>query len=360
MTDSYKINDFGCWKIPSGEGAIYLEGIPDEEERDSNRKRTAELRKMWQPSENALCVYRQLKYLEGNKIVIQLWDDLMILLPDEGPLPFSCELIKVFTKNIKECDRDFTQLFVEFKNPIAIEKGNIGDNTIFETMFFPKSGTYTYNCSLFAWVTEDFEPIVQSICTFITDNENQIITNLDFESVSVYQFLQTEYKRESITSNFVFQFLFRSFYRLDNAGLTPEFKTEFFKLLEELRNSKFFDMWSVDNRLANIKDKQGRTPIQFSFITKMFNTIENDFPIYDTELAKMFGFKRPNYLKSREVRLEEYDYQYSKIYSVYKRILGNNLLSSTLKLFESKFSKADISKTKMLDFIFWQAGKLKH
>jgi hypothetical protein len=33
----------------------------------------------------------------------------------------------------------------------------------------------------------------------------------------------------------VFQFTFRSFYRLDNAGLTPEFKSKYFALLEESR-----------------------------------------------------------------------------------------------------------------------------
>jgi len=156
MTDKNKIKDFRHWAIPSGDGVLYLEGVPTEEERASNRQRTAERRKVWQPSQTALSVCRQLKFLEGNQVIIQLWDDLMEMLPDEGPLPFSCELIKVFTKNINEGDRDFTQLFVEFKNPKTIDNGNFGDNPIFESMINPKSGTYTYNCSLFAWVTEDY------------------------------------------------------------------------------------------------------------------------------------------------------------------------------------------------------------
>jgi hypothetical protein len=359
MTDNNIIKGFNHWRIPSGEGVLYLEGEPTEQERVKNRQQTAEYRKVWQPNQTALTVYSQLKFLEGNQVTIQLWDDLMVMLPEEGPLPFSCKLLKVFKKNIKEGDRGFNQLFIEFKNPKTIHNGNLGGNPIIESMFNPKSGTYTYNCSLFSSVTEDLEPLVKDICTFIADNEQQIIANLDFESVSVYQFLQKEFEKGDITSNYVFQFLFRSFYRLDNAGLTKEFKTEFFKILDDLRFEKELNIWAVDDRLANIKDRQGRTPIQFSFITKMLNTIDHNFPIYDAEVAKMFEFKRPDYSKVRDERLAEYDYQHSKVYSTYQLILNNDLLSSSLKLFWTKFPNAKISQTKMLDFIFWQAGKLK-
>jgi hypothetical protein len=359
MTENNKIEGFHYWRIPSGEGVLYLEGAPTEEERMKNIQRTAEFRKVWQPSQTALSVYKQLKFLEGNQVIIQLWDDLMEMLPDEGPLPFSCNLLKVFTKNTKEEDRDFTQLFVEFENPKAIHNGNFGGNPIFESMINPKSGTYIYNCSLLAWMKEDLESEVKNICKFIVDKEQQIITNLDLESVFVYQFLQSEFKKGNITTNYVFQFLFRSFYRLDSAGLTKEFKAEFFKILEDLRVAKEPNFRAVDDRLAKIKDRQGRTPIQFSFITKMLNTIDDNFPIYDSEVSSMFEFKRPGYSKLRDERLVEYDYQHSKLYSSYQLILKNHLLDSSLKLFMAKFPNVKISQTKMLDFIFWQAGKLK-
>lgn len=141
----------GCWswKIPSGEGVVYIEGVPTEEERTENLKRTAERRKIWQPGEDAINTYKQLKLLEGKNITIQIWEDVMEMCPDDGPSPFSCELVKVFTENIKEEDRDFLQLFVEFRNPQIIETYNDRDNPIYERLFNSETGTYIFNCSSF-------------------------------------------------------------------------------------------------------------------------------------------------------------------------------------------------------------------
>ena len=140
--------------------------------------------------------------------------------------------------------------------------------------------------------------------------------------------------------------------------MTDEFKIEYFKILEELRNSKEIGIWPIDARLENIRDKQDRKSIQFSFITKLLNTIDNNISIYDAEIAKLFGFKRPSHSKSRGDRLEEYDYQHLKMYLVYEYIIANKLLYSIFEVFDKKFPKTNISQTKKLDFICWQAGKL--
>ena len=54
--------------------------------------------------------------------------------------------------------------------------------------------------------------------------ENVSAYRVGRESVDVYLFLCDEFARGPVTQNYLFQFVYCSFYRLDNAGLTPEFK----------------------------------------------------------------------------------------------------------------------------------------
>lgn len=154
MKDKSSIEGFYQWKIPSEDDTIYFEGMPTAEDLRRDKERAEARRREWQPSETALLILRELKYLEGKSIIIELWDNFMTMLPDEGPPPFSCDLIEVFTEDVQDGDRAFTQLFVVFKNPVVIENGNQGGHPIYESCFDPASGTYTYNCESFYRVSE--------------------------------------------------------------------------------------------------------------------------------------------------------------------------------------------------------------
>ena len=153
MTNNNKILGFGEWIIPSGEGVIYMEGAPSNEERVLNRKRTAIRRKNWNPSEKALEIFRQLVLLQGSWVEIQLWNEFMLWDEDEGANPFECNLMNVYVKTINQKDRDFLQLFVEFEHYKINDIGYLGGSPIYEGNFDPKTGTYTYNCSTFYSVT---------------------------------------------------------------------------------------------------------------------------------------------------------------------------------------------------------------
>ena len=153
MTDNKEITGFGAWIIPSGEGVIYMEGIPTDAERELNRKRTVKNRKNWNPSQEALEIFRELVMLQGSWVKIQLWDQLMLWDKDEGQNPFECNLEKVYVKSIKEKDRDFLQMFVEFRYYKIDDRGFLGGSPIYESNFDPKTEMFTYNCSTFYSVT---------------------------------------------------------------------------------------------------------------------------------------------------------------------------------------------------------------
>jgi hypothetical protein len=106
----------------------------------------------------------------------------------------------------------------------------------------------------------------------IEGNADSIVREIGREAVDVYGFLADEFARGSVVGNYVFQFTYRSFYRLDNAGLTPEFKSKYFALLEESRNVREIDLRRLVEELYAIPNRKGQRSLQFSFVTKLANT----------------------------------------------------------------------------------------
>ena len=199
---------------------------------------------------------------------------------------------------------------------------------------------------------------ILKITQWIDDNSKSIIANIDQESIDVYNFIKDEYSATNVVDNLLFQFVFRSFYRLDNAGLTPEFKKEYFAIMQEYRNEAELDFKDVLSRLYAFPNRRGYNTVQFSFVTKLFNTIDGSIPIYDSEVAKMFSMTRP-YNKEFEVKLTKYLIQLDRIKEGYRYIRDNDLLKDAIFLFDEVFTKHNLSDMKRLDFIFWSAGKVK-
>lgn len=199
---------------------------------------------------------------------------------------------------------------------------------------------------------------LSTITTWIESNAHTILKGLD-ESIAVYNFLQTRFQqKEDVTKDLLFQFVFRSFYRLDNAGLGDPFKTRYFELMQEFRDPSSFDFASVLCPLYHIKTLRDKKSFQFSFATKMLSTIDPKRPVYDQEVAKMFGY-RPLPGGAFEDKLKIYLDRYRHIEDSYSQILSDKLLPGTFSAFDKKFHQHGLSDVKRLDFIFWAAGKVK-
>ncbi len=192
----------------------------------------------------------------------------------------------------------------------------------------------------------------------INANAQVIVDNIPVESPSVYVYLKEQFDQSNVKDNYVFQFLYRSFYRLDNAGLTPEFKTEYFRIMENNRNAATFDVRSILDELYYLPNRKGQNTIQFSFVTKMLNTINDNYPIYDNEVKKVVGFKSPSNTRRMEDRIDEYLNQITYINTVYSTILSRSNDFSALDLFDHRFQNVQMSQIKKLDFIMWSAGKI--
>lgn len=202
------------------------------------------------------------------------------------------------------------------------------------------------------------QPEFRECIEFIENNSVAIIANIQHESIDVYEYIQEQFESSNVVDNHLFQFVYRSFYRIDNAGLTTEFKKEYFKILEATRGDKDVCFQDVVRRLYEIPNTKQQNTVQFSFVTKMLHTINNENPIYDSEIARIFNFKTisvPDYSK----KIDIYSHRYDLIKSIYYKIINNHLLENIHLEFDSKFGHNNLKSMKKLDFIFWSAGKVK-
>ena len=196
------------------------------------------------------------------------------------------------------------------------------------------------------------------ITTFIEGNAQQIINNIDAESIELYIKLKSEFEKPDVSENYIFQTVFRAFYGLDNVGFNEDFKSKYFNLLKNYRNQDTFDVEKVFIDLHIIKNFKDKDSIIFSFASKLMCTVDDSLPIYDKEVCDVFSFTEPvddDFAMVIDILLD----QYEGIQNLFKEIIDWNLLPITFRLFDEKFKGNNLSLTKKLDFIFWSLGKLK-
>ncbi len=201
---------------------------------------------------------------------------------------------------------------------------------------------------------------LDDVTQLLMDFEPDIPDFLTKEQFEVYKFLQRNCKNsKNLTSDHVFQFVFRSFYRLDNAGLGDEFKDAFFLLFEEQRkNCESPDVSKIVRSLHTVKTARGKHSFQFSFATKMVATIDPEKPIYDSLVAELFGFNPGYFIRDDEKRITRFMRFYDELERVTRESSENRRLTTFMaRMCERVHGLRDVPPTKQLDFVFWAAGK---
>jgi hypothetical protein len=185
------------------------------------------------------------------------------------------------------------------------------------------------------------------------------VASLARHAVPVWVFLDQRFRSTpDIQSDFLFQFLFRSYYRLDNAGLDDPFKDAYFKLLQSHREERPPDLRRICQELADTSTEKGTKTLHFSFATKLAGTIAPEQPIYDSFVAYLFRFRRPDHLKDPDKRL-------NKLLEFYECLRDTSRWLPQQKGFDkvdAAFARGnpgweDVPPMKRVDLILWATGK---
>jgi hypothetical protein len=119
----------------------------------------------------------------------------------------------------------------------------------------------------------------------------------------------------------------------------------------------------IAERLDKFPTLQNSSSFQFSFITKLLNTINVDSPIWDSEVRLVFNFPNIPYVKKKskltlDEKLDLAIYQLYYLKDIFKEIEESNELNEIIKDFDKKFNTYEMSFNKKLDFIIWSTGKI--
>ena len=206
---------------------------------------------------------------------------------------------------------------------------------------------------------------IYKIIDSVLEEKSETLAYLNQGSIDVFKFLQSEFYKGDVTKNHLFLFVYRSFYRLDNAGLTPEFKKKYFELMESSRGKQLYDIEIILcelEKFPRIKEKkkgEEKGSFQFSFATKLMNTIDKNFPIYDSQVSKVIIGTDHRPTGDFKKKLSVYKNRHEIIKKAYAHILKNDSFSSIFNEFDKSFPGNELHEVKKLDFIFWSNGKLK-
>lgn len=153
--------------------------------------------------------------------------------------------------------------------------------------------------------------------------------------------------------------MYRSHYRLDLTGLHDNFKTRYFKLMEDARKKDKFDLREIAANLGRFKRLKGDRSLQFSFLTKLAATVDSSFPLYDKEVGTAVGVRPPSKKEGGSARLRRSLDYYGWLRDLYTQLLSRSKGRAAIKDLKAHYPRAkSLPPTKALDFLLWQAGKL--
>lgn len=207
----------------------------------------------------------------------------------------------------------------------------------------------------------------KEIVQIIKNNKVAVFNNLQKESIAVYSYLINKFqKTEDVSNNEVFKFIFRSFYRIDNAGLTLEFKNEYFKILQDYRSHIDYSnetILEIATRLDKFQTLRNTKSFQFSFITKLLNTLDVNSPIWDSEVRTVFNFPPIPYIQKKvktnlEFKVKNAIEQLNYMKVIFKEIEESDDLKEVVKEFDEKYKTQNLSFNKKIDFLLWSTGKI--
>lgn len=136
------------------------------------------------------------------------------------------------------------------------------------------------------------------------------------ESIRVYEWLETH---KETPENPVFQFVFRSYYRIDNAGLTSDWKVRYFEFLSQKERS----LMAILEDLYHIPTRKKVKSLQFSFVTKLLHTLDSRQPIYDAKVADLLDLpvkKKKDFAANVSICIAVYD----ELREAHQQLLSDN------------------------------------
>lgn len=188
---------------------------------------------------------------------------------------------------------------------------------------------------------------IESLSTIILDN-------LNADHVPTYDWLQNELKSKDVSSDNNYQKKYRYYWVMRYISPQSEFNEKYFKFLEENKTKSTIDFVSTCEYLSQYpSDSNGnKKSFQFSFITKLIHSIDNNFPIYDSMVASFFNLPAITG-NSLATKIKTANSIITDLQEKYSEAIANNYLSQSISNFRTRFPSSTFSDRKIIDTMIW-------
>jgi hypothetical protein len=179
----------------------------------------------------------------------------------------------------------------------------------------------------------------------IEQHYNEIINSIEKNHIADYQVL-LNYGGSFYDEQF--QSSYKKFFRMNAARLTPEFYSQYFKLLNQIKSE---GIQSLSEVIVKIQLDSNPT-VQASFASKMLHIVDPSIPIYDSLIREFYFYPRPTN-KDAEEKINSIVKFHEFLKLEYQRIIEKSSLKKAIEEFDKIFPHSKFKAVKKIDTIIW-------
>ena len=188
----------------------------------------------------------------------------------------------------------------------------------------------------------------QNLADLILAHQEAILAQLDVGTLATYRWLQDNLHSRNVAHDQEYRRRYGGYYGM--RFVSQEYRNRYFLVLEENKNRKELSFRDVARELYQIDGKH-----EFSFLTKLFHTINPHHPIYDSRVENILKLGH-GYGKDLEKRLVKDEKILERLASVYQELELSGKLTAMLEQLDTMTPGFRMSTEKKLDFIIWALG----
>ncbi len=201
--------------------------------------------------------------------------------------------------------------------------------------------------------------------TLIKQNIEALLAAINRQDdIQPYVWLLETLPNVDIAEHAEFQRVYRRYWQLNPARLSPEYLAAYFAYLEQLKRQPIEEVTvetAARHFLTVPTHRNGRQSLQFSFASKLVHMLRTEQPVYDSMVESFSFLPSGGAKKTTEQKLARLLVSHTFLYHEYERVLQRGLLAAAIARFREHFQVNEgYSDRKVIDTLIWKfVGFLK-
>ena len=189
----------------------------------------------------------------------------------------------------------------------------------------------------------------------MNDNCEQVLAELArISDVPRYLELRRRLCTTNVATDLDFQNSYRDYWRMGFSRLGRHFYRDYFDHMQALKIAGTPPSDILIREIALLSDTPERPSLQFSFATKLLNTLDAREPVYDTHVTSFYFFVPPASDRRLETRLDALLEFYDFLRGEYARVIRQGLLADPICRFRERFTAGgELQDERIVDMLIW-------